>query len=169
MVGFFCLILLIDSPSHSSKWLTQEEIRYLELRQYARQLAAAKSQMGKSGIDLKALKSVLKDWKMYFLIFANWSQAVPNYALKFSMPTIIKEMGFKSANAQLLTIPPYTLGAISSYILSRLSDRYVWRMPFIVIPQCAVVIGYSILSAKAAHIRSNIPSCYFAVCMACFG
>ena len=106
---------------------------------------------------------------MYLLIFANWSQAVPNYALKFSLPAIIKGMGYTSANAQLLTIPPYICGALSSYGFAVVADRTSWRMPFIVIPQCCVVIGYSILSAKAEHIVDNIAVCYFAVCVACFG
>ncbi|KAM5343563.1 hypothetical protein ACJ41O_012100 [Fusarium nematophilum] len=34
------------------------------------------------------------------------SNALPNYAIKFNMPAVIKGMGYTSANAQLLTIPP---------------------------------------------------------------
>ncbi|KAK5728217.1 hypothetical protein LTR17_012122 [Elasticomyces elasticus] len=113
--------------------------------------------------------AVVTDWKVNLLILANWSQAVPNYALKFSMPTIMKGMGYQSANAQLLTIPPYFCGAISSYVLSVFADRYMWRLPFLVGPQLRVVVGYAILFAKAGDIVNNIPACYFAVCLACFG
>uniref|UniRef100_A0A0W0G2A5 Uncharacterized protein n=1 Tax=Moniliophthora roreri TaxID=221103 RepID=A0A0W0G2A5_MONRR len=59
----------------------------------------------------------------------NLSWKVLCYALKFSMPTIIKGMGFTSANAQLMTIGPYSIGAISSYIFGRFSDKVIWRMP----------------------------------------
>jgi hypothetical protein len=168
-MGILCAVLLIDSPRLSSKWLDEDEIRYLELRQYARFQATLESQEKRKRVDWSALVAVLTDWKMYLLILANWSQAVPNYALKFSMPTIIKGMGYESANAQLLTIPPYACGALSSYGFAVLADKHKWRMPFIVVPQCAVVIGYAILFAKAAAIKLNIALCYFAVCTACFG
>ena len=85
------------------------------------------------------------------------------------MPTIIKGMGYVSANAQLLTIPPYALGATSSYVLSIFADKYMWRLPFLVGPQVCVVIGYAMLFAKAADIKHNIPSRYCAVCLACTG
>lgn len=146
-----------------------EEIHYLELRQYKRAIAQADPNSNKHGIDWPAIKAAFSDWKIILLILANWSQAVPNYALKFSMPTIIKGMGYTSANAQLLTIPPYACGAIASLGFSMIADRISWRMPFIVVPQICVVIGYAILFAKAAEIKQNIALCYFAVCVACFG
>jgi len=163
-----CYIWLVDSPALSSKWLTADEIRYLELRQLARRVNTPGDYKEKT-FDGLALWEVLKDWKIMLLIFANWSNAVPNYALKFSMPTIIKSMGFVSATAQLLTIPCYACGAISSYIFAVLADRYTWRMPFIVGPQLLLVVAFSILFTKAAEIKQNIGLCYFAVCLACFG
>lgn len=168
IVGLAAAILLADSPARSLGWLEAEEIRYLELRQAARRITRPEDYRDKH-FDKKALIAVVTDWKMIFLVLANWSNAVPNYALKFTLPTIISSMGFRSANAQLLTIPPYTCGAISSYVLSVLADRYKWRMPFIVGPQTCVIIAFAILFAKADQIRSNIPLCYFGVCLACFG
>ena len=106
---------------------------------------------------------------MYLLILGSWSNAVPNYAMKFTMPTIVKSMGFTSAKAQLLTIPPYACGAISAYVLAHFADKSSWRMPFIVGPQMCVIIAFSILFAKAAAIQSNIGLCYFGVCLACAG
>lgn len=167
-MGVACFFLLVDSPALSSGWLDAEEIRYLELRQLARRVQAPKSHPEKS-FDWQALLSVVKDWKMYLLILINWSNAVPNYALKFTMLSIIKNMGFTSANAQLLTIPPYACGAISAYILSIFAGRSAWRMPFILGPQCCVIVAYSTLFTKAADIHDNIALCYFGVCLACFG
>jgi hypothetical protein len=109
------------------------------------------------------------DWKIYLLILMFWSNVTPNYGLKFTMPQIIKNMGYTSSNAQLLTIPCYTTGAIAAYGFSVISDRFKWRMPTIVVPQLCVVIAYSILCAKADDIKNNIPACYFAICLACFG
>lgn len=92
-----------------------------------------------------------------------------SYALKFTMPQIIKNMGYTSATAQLLTIPPYAAGALAAYAFSVFADRYSWRMPFIVGPQLSLVVAFSILFTKSADIEDNVALCYFAVCLACFG
>jgi MFS family permease len=112
---------------------------------------------------------VLVDWKIYLLIWAFWSNVTPNYGLKFTMPTIMTNMGYESAQAQLLTIPCYTVGALSAYGFAVLSDKFKWRMPFIVGPQIAVVIAQAILFSKSADVENNVAVCYFAVCLACFG
>jgi nitrate/nitrite transporter NarK len=85
------------------------------------------------------------------------------------MPQIIRNMGFTSTRAQLLTAPPYACGAISALVSSLLADRFTWRMPFIVSAQSLLVIAYSILFVKAADIESNVPLCYFSVFLACTG
>lgn len=85
------------------------------------------------------------------------------------MPQIIHNMGYTSATAQLLTIPPYAVGALAAYAFSVFADRYSWRMPFIVGPQLSLVVAFSILFTKSEDIKDNIALCYFAICLACFG
>ena len=119
-----------------------------------------KSQPNNKGIDWKILWSVLCDWKIYLLIIMFWSNVTPNYGLK---------LGYTSANAQLLTMPCYVVGAIAAYGFSAISDRFKWRMPTIVGPQLCVLIAYAVLFAMADDIKNNIPACYFALCLACFG
>lgn len=85
------------------------------------------------------------------------------------MPQIIKNMGLTSANAQLLTIPPYAVGAISAYLFSVFADKYSWRMPFILGPQLLLVVAFNILFTKSEDIKDNIALNYFAICLACFG
>ncbi|KAL4863851.1 hypothetical protein BDV12DRAFT_206161 [Aspergillus spectabilis] len=165
-LAIMCFFLLLDSPSLSSSWLTPSEIRFLEVRQIANSVQTTPK---KHGVDWPAILSVLTDWKVYLLILGSWSNAVPNYAMKFTMPQIITGMGFTSARAQLLTIPPYAVGAFSAYVFSVFADRYTWRMPFIVVPQVSQVIAFSILFTHAADIEDNIALCYFGVCLACFG
>ncbi|CAI7620762.1 unnamed protein product [Penicillium pancosmium] len=164
-MAVLCYLLLIDSPALSPKWLSTDEIRFLELRQ----IANLNQGENHKSFDMRALISVVTDWKIYLLIFGAWSNAVPNYALKFTMPEIITSMGYTSAKAQLLTIPPYAVGAFSSYGFSVFADRYKWRMPFILIPQLSIVVAFAILFSKAAEIDNNIALCYFGVCLACFG
>ena len=168
VIGIACFFLLVDSPTLSSRWLEPYEIRFLQLRQAIRRGQDPDSYREKQ-FDLGELIQVIKDWKMYLLVLGSWSNAVPNYALKFTLPAIITSMGFTSSNAQLLTVPPYAAGAISAYAISVLADKFHWRMPFIVGPQTAVIVGFVILFVKAAEIKSNIALCYFAVVLVCAG
>ncbi|KAI8259797.1 Major facilitator superfamily transporter [Colletotrichum sp. SAR11_239] len=98
-----------------------------------------------------------------------WRWSVPNYAMKFAMPQIIKNMGYTSANAQLLTIPPYAVGAMSAYLFSVFADKHSWRMPFLLGPQLLLIVAFSILFTKSEDIKDNIALNYFAICLACFG
>ncbi|KAM0331621.1 hypothetical protein ACHAQA_003300 [Verticillium albo-atrum] len=167
VIGVMCFFLLVDSPA-LSKWLDADEKRFLELRQAARRVVRPDEYRDKH-FDKHAFYSVVFDWKMWLLIFANWSNAVPNYAMKFTMPQIIKNMGYTSSDAQLMTIPPYAIGAISAYTFSVFADRYSWRYPFLVVPQCSLIVAFSILFTKSGDIKNNIGLCYFAVCLACAG
>ncbi|RYP73962.1 hypothetical protein DL771_003273 [Monosporascus sp. 5C6A] len=167
-IGALCFTLLIDSPALSTKWLDADEIRYLELRQQSRRITKP-SEFREHHFDKESLFSVLTDWKIYLLILASWSNAVPNYAMKFAMPQVIKNMGYTSSNAQLLTTPPYILGAVSAFAFSIFADRYTWRMPFIIGPQLCLVVAFGILFSMSADIVKNVAVCYFGLCFACFG
>lgn len=163
-----CYFFLVDSPELSSRWLKPEEIRYLTLRQQA-QRGRLVVDDDASKFDWKSLLSVFMDWHLYFMVLNVFSNTVPNYGLKFSLPTIITNMGYTAANAQLLSIPPYVAGAISAYLFGLLSDKLKWRMPTIVTGQCLTIIAFAILFSLADNIQDNIGACYFGVVLACIG
>lgn len=85
------------------------------------------------------------------------------------MPSITKSMGYSSSQAQLLTIPPYVAGAISAVTLSKLADRFNWRMPFILGPMTSVLVGFCILLPLAKNIENQIPAYYIGVMLICIG
>ncbi|QGI77157.1 unnamed protein product [Fusarium fujikuroi] len=157
VVAIMCVFLLCDSPALSTRWLDADEIRYLELRQLARRATVPMDYKENDHFNLRLFKDILMDYKIWLLFFANWSNAVPNYAMKFTMPTILTGMGYTSSDAQLMTIPPYAIGAISAYLFAIFADKYSWRAPFI--------LGLN----AVFNIEDNIAVCYFAVCLACFG
>lgn len=170
IVAVMCFFLLCDSPALSSKWLEADEIRYLELRQLRRRVTTpGEFKDGGSHFNLQIFKDLFCDYKLYLLIFSNWSNAVPNYAMKFTMPSILRGMGYTSSMAQLMTIPPYAIGAISAFAFAIFADKYSWRYPFIIGPQCCLVVAFSILFAKSGNTEDNIALCYFSVCLATFG
>lgn len=167
VAGIATFFVLVDSPTLSTGWLAPEEIRYLNLRQIVAQGNATTK--GVEPTKWELAKSVLGDWQLYLQALVYWSNTAPNYGLKFTMPQIIKNMGYTSSDAQLLTIPPYVAGAISAYISALFADRFTWRMPFIIPAQLLVVISFIILFIKSDKIADNIGACYFAIFLACVG
>jgi MFS family permease len=85
------------------------------------------------------------------------------------MPSITKNMGYSSSQAQLLTIPPYVAGALSAYTFAKLSDRFMWRMPFVVGPLAIIILGFSIILPLAPEIKNYIAPCYIGVVLICVG
>lgn len=174
IIGASCFFLLPDTPNLSSRWLKPDEIRFLNLiyqatRGSKRDELAEEGREKKSFAKWSVVKQVFTDKHLYLQTFVYWSNAVPNYALKFTMPQIIRNMGFTSTNAQLLTAPPYFLGACNAILVSLLADKFTRRMPFIVSPQSLLIIAYSVLFVKAADIADNVPLCYVMVAVACMG
>ncbi|KAK2473357.1 hypothetical protein H9L39_15532 [Fusarium oxysporum f. sp. albedinis] len=168
IAGVLTFFLLIDTPELSG-WLTPDEKKYLTLRQFAVQGNSMRVRAAEESRKWEIAKSVLVDWQLYLQALVYWSNTVPNYGMKFTMPQIIKNMGYTSSNAQLLTVPPYVIGAISAFVSGILSDRFKWRMPFIVTAQTLVLISFAVLFAKADAISDNIPVCYFAIILANIG
>ena len=78
-------------------------------------------------------------------------------------------MGYSSSQAQLLTIPPYVAGALSAYGFAKLSDRFMWRAPFVVIPLSIIVLGFAIILPLAPEITTHIAPCYIGVVLICVG
>lgn len=95
---------------------------------------------------------------------ANWESGT-----KFTLPTITKGMGFSNTNAQLMTVPPYVAGAISSIIFAKLSDRYYWRLPFVAIPLSFIAIGYAVVISFNGDLRTNLGPAFFAIILTCMG
>ncbi|CRK17073.1 hypothetical protein BN1723_017517 [Verticillium longisporum] len=84
----------------------------------------------------------MADWKIYLAVIIYWGNSISVYGFSFAAPTIIRELGYTSAQAQLLTIPIYFFGACSTIFFARLADRRKTRWAFIVIPFSIALVGY---------------------------
>ncbi|KAI2831700.1 hypothetical protein CBS76997_5657 [Aspergillus niger] len=109
------------------------------------------------------------DWKILLGVLMGMVNAAPNAAFSYTMPTIINKPGFESQNAQLLTIPPYFCGAVSSWLSSRLADRFAWRFPFIVAPMALMLVSFLILLILSANVDAYKGPMYFAITLAQIG
>lgn len=189
VLGVFCFFFLIDSPRFSTKWLAQDEIRYLELQHFIKDGGEFKEERKKT--SWKDISAVLLNWRMYLLAYILLAQSACSYGssishsnfffsptdansflfagTKFTLPTITKGMGFRDTDAQLMTVPPYVAGAISAIFFSVLSDRFYWRMPFVAIPLLVIAIGYSIILGLKGDLQAHIGPGFFAIILTCIG
>jgi len=84
--------------------------------------------------------------------------AQPFYSLALFVPTIIAALGYTNANANLLSVPPYVLGFITTIVTALISDKLCVRGPFIIGWMTIVIVGYIIIiSDVSAAVK------YFAV------
>ncbi|OAA60590.1 Major facilitator superfamily domain, general substrate transporter [Niveomyces insectorum RCEF 264] len=168
LIGLLTPFLLADTAENATRWLSEEEQRYLSLRMTLQE-GGAKIQKASTHFSWGLFLEILKDWQFYVMVFNYWSNTVPTYGMKFTMPAIMKNMGFTNANAQLMTVPPYIAGAISAFVFGRLSDKFKRRSYFIVIPQTLVLIAYAILTPMSPKIKDNLGVCYFGIVLANIG
>ncbi|RYP03740.1 hypothetical protein DL764_004915 [Monosporascus ibericus] len=166
VLGIACFFLLVDTPALSTRWLESEEIRYLELSIFIKQGGKFHEE---SGVKMRDLKMVLMNWRVYVQSYFLLCQSALSYGTKFTLPTITKAMGFSATNAQLTSAPPYVAGAISAIVFARISDRFYWRMPFVVISLTIVTIAYAILISLQGALEAKRGLAYFSVVFAVIG
>ncbi len=84
-----------------------------------------------------------------------WGIVCPLYGISLFLPTIIKQLGYTSTTAQLLTIPIYCTAAVLAIIVCWSSDkaakRGASRWPYVFFPMCAILVGFIMALAGSAH------------------
>ncbi|KAJ5088906.1 hypothetical protein N7456_012522 [Penicillium angulare] len=166
-LGLSTFLLLVDSPRLSTRWLDEDEIRYLEIQHFIKEGGQFKEEQER--VTLKDVFGVMKNWRLYFLAYIMMCQSACNYGTKFSLPTLTEAMGFKGTSAQLMTVPPYIAGALSAVAFSNMSDRYNWRFPFVAAPLLLIITGYSIIVGLKGQLESHVGIGFFAIILACMG
>ena len=158
--------LIVDSPE-SARWLSDDEKRFVDLRL---RLSGVRSNTEDGDrFSWKLLMRTMVDWKILLGIVLAWVNSVPNAAFKFTMPQIIKQLGFSTTQSQLLTIPPYVCGGVAAWLSGRFSDRFSWRMPFIVGPMTVLLIAMAVLFRYSADVANSVPAMYTGVVLAQVG
>lgn len=92
VVGAACFFLLIDTPALSARWLSPEEIRYLELSMFIKQGGTS---VEEKSSKFKDLKMVLTNWRVYVQAYSLFCQSALSYGKNLqnhhnSIPKLIK-------------------------------------------------------------------------------
>lgn len=67
---------------------------------------------------------------------------VPIYSIALFLPTIIHDLGYSAARAQLLTAPPFVCGCLLTITVGIYSDKLNARGPFILLGDVISLIGF---------------------------
>jgi MFS family permease len=145
VVGASLYWILPDSPQTAS-WLEPWERQYLVDRLAQDSGTGVRVQTAEK-FQWRYITAALSDWKIYLGVVIYWAGAIPSYGFTYSAPTIIHNLGYTSIQAQLLTVPVYVAGTISTLFFSWLSDRHQTRWPYILIPLAIVTCAFIALLA----------------------
>ena len=78
------------------------------------------------------------------------SLLIPVYAIALFTPTIINELGYSAANAQLLSVPPFVAGCISTILVGIYSDVHKLRGPYVIAGAFVSLVGYIVLYTQTS-------------------
>lgn len=151
-IALILLLLLTDSPS-TARWLTAEE----------KELATSRVMSERVGQEEVLDKMNLTKIKNGFLnpialitAFIFFCGNVVVLGISFFLPTIIRTIypGRTTVEQQLLTVPPYVVGAFFLLFVSWLATKYNTRQVFIFFSAPTVMAGYAILlGSMNANVR----------------
>ncbi|KAG2369029.1 MFS general substrate transporter [Suillus spraguei] len=157
LVAIVSFFYMHDYPE-TAKFLTEPERLYIidMVKQDGIHLS--------SRFDTRFVWQATKDYKTYVQILIFLGLVVPLYAIALFSPTIINELGYSAANAQLLSVPPFVAGAIATIIVGIYSDKCNLRVPYIIGGASVALVGYIMLYCS---VRAG-PS-YAGACLAALG
>ncbi|KAE8382729.1 major facilitator superfamily domain-containing protein [Aspergillus bertholletiae] len=152
-----------DFPE-TAKFLTEEE-RKIVIHMLRSQNTGGTGEA--TEFRMKYVVDSLLDWQIYVSIIVYWGITCPLYGISFFLPSIIKDLGYTSSTAQLLTVPIYITAAVVAVVAAWLSDRRKQRSPFVLFFMGLIAIGFIIVLASTGR---GVPGVvYFGVFVAVVG
>ena len=139
VVSLASYFFIANYPS-TAKFLTDETRARIHTRLKSSNDATRNEAFTWSNVSL-----ALRDPKVWLYGLGFHTMSLPLYTLSLFLPTIIKELGFTAAEAQLLTVPPYALATILTLSVAVASEKLKLRAPFIMGSSSVAAIGYIIL------------------------
>ncbi|KAI9677626.1 MAG: hypothetical protein M1817_006581 [Caeruleum heppii] len=142
VLSFGAKWLIPDWPE-TAKFLNPDEKALL-----ARRLDDDGANARMDRLGSKTVFRILGDWKIWVGILMYIGISTSGYATAFFIPTILREFGYTSAQAQVQTIPVYVVCTALTLFTAWASDRVRHRYGFTIFGVVVATIGYVILLAQ---------------------
>jgi hypothetical protein len=132
----------IYSYPATAKFLTPKEREYVIARLKEDSDASQEEKFTWGGVV-----QALRDPKVWLYGICFHTINLPICTLGIFLPTIISELGYTAAQAQLLSIPPYIAAFILTMTAAVYAQKTKLRAPFIITSSSLAIIGYIVLIA----------------------
>ncbi|KAI1469667.1 MFS general substrate transporter [Daldinia caldariorum] len=145
LVAVLAFFVLYDFPETAS-FLTEKERAFIvfRLKYQGQQQRKEHVQVAQAEeFEWKYVLEAFKDWQIWVNLFVYWGVVCPLYGISLFLPTIIRNLGYSSSTAQLMTVPIYVTAAILSVVFAFLSDRVGKRSPFVISFFLIMIVGFS--------------------------
>jgi len=124
----------------TARFLTPKEREYVVERLKEDSDAARNEKFTWDGVI-----QALKDPKVWLYGLGFHTMSLPIYTLSLFLPTIIRDLGYTAAQAQLLSTPPYVAAFVLTMAAAIYAERTKLRAPFIIASSALAIVGYIIL------------------------
>ena len=145
IVACIAYFTLYDFPETAS-FLTPEERAFVayRLKYDGQDSQTADSHRVAQSEDCswKHVRAAFTDWQIWINVVVYWGYVCPLYGISLFLPSIIKELGYTSTTAQLLTVPIYVTASIITVVVAWVADKKRIRSPFIVTGLFFQLIGF---------------------------
>ncbi|KAF2166673.1 hypothetical protein M409DRAFT_23304 [Zasmidium cellare ATCC 36951] len=147
MTVFFGLIALIFTPNFPKKaqhwFLKPNEREYLIAK-----LEASRGLEEKGSVaDDVSIWKVLVDWRIHLFTLCFFCCDITASSISAFMTSILKELGWTSSRAQVMTMPVWGSGIFFTFLVTWTASRVNFRAPFILASTCSQLVGWAIMVA----------------------
>lgn len=155
VISFFVVLIVPDFP---------QKAKFLSDIERAKLVAKLSADRGNEKLDLKSIKwaPIVLDYKIWMPTLLFFCCDMTAASMSSFIPTILTELGWTSARAQVMSIPIWLTGMAVQLVGSWTSSKLGVRFPFIIGGLCLALIGWviQVVYVRDAAIR------YFALfCM----
>ena len=139
LVSLVAYFFVANYPS-TAKFLSEKERDYIHTRLVSNSDATRNETFTWTNVLF-----AIRDPKVWLYGLGFHTMSLPLYTLSLFLPTIIKELGYTAAQAQLLTVPPYAVATLLTNTAAVASEKFKIRAPFIMGGSSLAAVGYIIL------------------------
>ncbi|KAJ9611505.1 hypothetical protein H2200_004689 [Cladophialophora chaetospira] len=158
VVGIVAFFVMVDFPEKATVKNSLGLPGFLTPEEAAIVLARVERDRGdavEDKITFKIAMHHLKDWKVWEFSSYLTLNNTALYAFSYFLPVILKNgLGYSTGRAQLLTFPPYAVGAVWIMICAFTGDHFKIRGPILILNCSLYIIGVSMTGfASQVHAR----------------
>ena len=139
LVSLVAYFFVANYPS-TAKFLSEKERDFVHARLISNNDATRNEAFTWTNVSF-----AISDPKIWLYGLGFHTMSLPLYTLSLFLPTIIKELGYTAAQAQLLTVPPYAVATLLTIAVAVASEKFKIRAPFIMGGSSLAAVGYIIL------------------------